>query len=397
MTGKFEKRWEKTFDEMRVLKAEWLITRRCDLVCSYCQIQDSASLQGEELDTDQLIQIVRMFARNWPGAPMVVYGGEPTIRDDLPELIKAGRDYGVKLPIISNSVRVMRDKDYREKLIKSGLENWSVSFDGLTKETVVNSAALLKSKRGLAALLMFRDAYGIRDLVACVTVTKANIELLPNYLKMFTEQGIHGIFTPLHIGDSRYEYGRGDPSYLPSQNQIEDVSVEMYKMVASGNYLCSNDASWFNVWPEHFLKQDWMCYDKGLVTIDADGSLKYCVDIPFRPEDRMYAWDLESPGGRKRFLKVVQKGPPCKGCLWNPAYECIKRSRDPEIGIDEGRNRARHWIDPERFHQLHGGAGRFFVGNPGLEVERDGLVPQEEAIERASGFISQFIQEQEDD
>jgi len=32
--GRFEKRWKKTFDEMQVLKAEWLITRRCDLKCS---------------------------------------------------------------------------------------------------------------------------------------------------------------------------------------------------------------------------------------------------------------------------------------------------------------------------------------------------------------------------
>lgn len=365
--GTFEKRWMKTFDKMQVLKAEWMITRRCDLKCSYCRIVDPSTLQDEELDTLWLIDIVKMFGEQWPGAPMIVYGGEPTIRDDLPELLRAGRDYGVKLPVISNSVRILRDSVYRNKLVDYGLENWSVSFDGFTEAETVDKPSLVKSQRGFQALLVFRDGYGLRDLVACVTVTKRNIESLPKILEIFTREGIHSIFTPLHIGGPQYEYGRGDPKLLPSQEQIDRIAPQMYDMVSSGKYLCSNDAAWFNVWPKHFLKQDWMCNDKGLVTIDADGSLKYCVDIAFRPEDRMFAWELSSQKGQQKFLDIIRKGPPCKGCLWNPAYECIKRARDPSIGIDEGRTRARHFIEPMRVSQLAGDSGRFFDRNPDLK------------------------------
>lgn len=382
--GNFEKRWIKTFDEMQVLKAEWMITRNCSLHCSYCRICDSSTLVGKELSTGELIQTVKMFGELWPGAPMVVYGGEPTERDDLVDLIAAGRKYGVKLPVISNSIRVMRDKEFREALVSAGLDNWSVSLDHVAGGTI-DRQTLVKSKRGLEALLMFRDGYGIRDLVACVTVTRHNVDELPMILQELTFQGVHAIFTPLHVGRVGYEYAGGIAEDLPAQSQIDLVAPRMYEMVKSGHYLCSNDAGWFSVWPEHFLRQDWMCNDKGLVTIDADGSLKYCVDIPFRPEDRMLVHELGSLEGRNRFLEVVQKGPPCQGCLWNPAYECIKRARDPGIGIEEGRKRSRHTVSNERSSSLFGGAGKYFLGNENLrQVQPE--IPVEEAIENAKGY-----------
>lgn len=356
------------FDKMHILKAEWLITRNCDLKCSYCKIRDCSTLGGRpELTTYQLVDVLKMFSQLWPGAPMIVYGGEPTTRDDLPMLLSAGKKYGVKLPVISNSVRVMRDAGYRKKLVDAGLENWSVSFDGLTEDAVVDNASLVKSRRGLQSLLVFRDAYGLRDLVTCITVTKFNIRRLPEYLRFLTKQGIHAIFTPLHVGGEQYEYGQGDPDHLPSQEDILSVSGELSEMVSSNEYLCSNDPEWFDSWPGHFLKQDWMCNDKCLLTIDADGSLRYCVDIPFRDEDRMFAWELKKEEGQQKFLRIIKKGPPCNGCLWNPAYECIRRARCSSIGDDEGRRRSRHEVPKGRLRSLYGEAGRWFGENPTLK------------------------------
>jgi len=358
----------KIHSEMTVLKAEWMVTRKCNLNCSYCNIRRAGSLKGRpELDTESLLRTVKMFGKLWPGAPMVVYGGEPTMRDDLPALLRAGRDCGVKLPVISNSIRVTQDRSYATELVDSGLENWSVSFDAVSREHAVDFASFTKSQLGFKALKMFRDDFGIRDLVACITVTRLNIGALPDMLKLLTSQGVHAIFTPLHIGDARYEYGRGDPRFLPTESAIVGVSGTLREMVGSGNFLCSNDPEWFEAWPTHFLKQDWKCNDKGLVTIDADGSLKYCVDIPFRPEDTMFVWELEEEAGRQRFLEIIGKGPDCSGCLWNPAYECIRRARTPSIGIDEGRKRARHTVSEDHCRKLYGGAGRFFVGNPDLK------------------------------
>jgi len=388
--GTLEKQWEKDFSEMRILKAEWLITRRCNINCGYCRIRDDSTLKDPEMDTEGLVRTVKMFGELWPGAPMVVYGGEPTLRDDLPDLLRAGKEAGVKLPVISNGVRVVKDLDYAKALVEAGLENWSVSLDALTQTGTVDRAAHQKALCGLQSLIMFRDAFGIRDLVACVTVTKHNILRLPRTLSFLTQLGVHGIFTPLHIGGPEYEYGQGSWEDMPSQKDIDMMSTAMYEMVKSGEYLCSNDAEWFETWPKHFLKQDWICNDKGLVTIDADGSLKYCVDIPFRQEDRMHVHELETSEGRKKWLETIQKGPDCKGCLWNPAYECIKRSRDPEIGVEEGRRRSRHCVPDDQAKKLFNGAGRWFKGNPELVPVEPKCSPKD-AILRARNLVADLF------
>lgn len=384
--GRFEKAYAKTFEQMNVLKVEYMITRRCELACDYCKIIDQKSLRGAEMTTEQVLDSVDIIADNWPGAPIIFFGGEPTARDDLPEVIAHCGQRGVKYAVISNSLRVLRDEAYRERLVRAGLSNWSCSLDDLDTEGTVDKHTLVKSNKGLKALMLMRDAYGVRDLVTCITVTKHNIERLPNIIEMLTLEGVWGICTPLQLGGDQYEYSKGNAEDLPTQEQIERMAPLMQQMAESGQYLMHNDPGWFEVWPEHFRRQDWICNDKGLLTVDADGSLKYCVDIAFRDEDRMNVHALRTEEGRQQFLSVVKKGPPCTGCLWDPAYEAIMRARNPGIGTDEGRKRYRHEIDSDRALQLLPDARRWFVDNQYLKP----AVPThriDEVIKRALPLI----------
>lgn len=365
--GRFEKAFEKTFDKMQVLKVEYMTTRECELSCDYCKIIDKKTLRGREQTTEEVFQSIDIIADNWPGAPIIWFGGEPTTRDDLPEIIGHCRDRDVKYAVISNSLRVLRDTEYRERLVANGLSNWSGSLDDLVSDGTVDKHTLVKSNQGLKAMMMFRDAYGVRDLVVCMTITKHNIERMPAILEMLTKEGIWGICTPLQIGGPEYEYSKGNFEDLPSQEQIEKVAPILQKMAESGRYLMHNDPGWFEVWPEHFRKQDWICNDKGLLTVDADGKLKYCVDIDFRDGDAMNVLELATEEGRQRYLKAITKGPPCTGCLWDPAYEAIMRARNPGIGVEEGRKRYRHEIDAERSRQLLPEARKWFIENRYLQ------------------------------
>lgn len=357
-------------EEVPILKVEFLLTRKCSLSCDYCLIRDSSSLQGSEMEFGSIIEMLKIVANNWPGAPVILFGGEPTERDDLPNIIRVADAMKIKTVVISNSRRVLRDKPYRERLIDAGLENWSTSFDSLEATQVVDRSCLMKSQAGFEALKMFRDEYGLRDLVTCVTVTRYNIEALPDIVTKLTGEGIWSIFTPLQIGGPGYEYSRGNEDHLPSLAQIRRIAPWMKRLALSGNYLMHNDPEWFDTWEEEFHTQSWRCNDKALLTVDADGYLRYCVDIPFRPEDRMHVLELTSKIGRQRFAKVVSKGPPCAGCLWDPAYEAIQRARNPDIGVEEGRRRYRHEIPEERRQRLILPAQKWFKGNPYLRPVR---------------------------
>lgn len=357
-------------EEVPILKVEYLLTRKCSLSCDYCLIRDSSSLHGKEMEFDLIVEMLKIVANNWPGAPVVLFGGEPTERDDLPNIIRVADAMKIKTVVISNSRRVLRDKNYRERLIDAGLENWSTSFDSLEAAQVVDRSCLVKSEFGFTALKMFRDDYGLRDLVTCVTVTRHNIDYLPEIVTMLTAEGIWSIFTPLQVGGQGYEYSQGSVSSLPRIDQIERIAPWMKRLALSGHYLMHNDPDWFDTWPEQFLDQTWRCNDKALLTVDADGYLRYCVDIPFREEDRMHVLELASKMGRNRFARVIAKGPPCTGCLWDPAYEAIKRARSPDVGVEEGRRRYRHEIPEDRRRKLILPAQKWFKGNPYLRPVR---------------------------
>ena len=59
-------------------------------------------------------------------------GGEPTVRDDLPEIVKLGKDMGVvHLQVNTNGIRIADDIEYLRALKDAGLDLIYLQFDGL--------------------------------------------------------------------------------------------------------------------------------------------------------------------------------------------------------------------------------------------------------------------------
>jgi hypothetical protein len=65
--------------------------------------------------------------------PMVnLFGGEPTVRDDMFDIIEIGRSYGLDMHITTNGLR-LADEDYCRKLCQAGI-GLRLSFDGRSRE-----------------------------------------------------------------------------------------------------------------------------------------------------------------------------------------------------------------------------------------------------------------------
>jgi len=346
--------------DLRVLKVEYLATRKCRLNCSYCKITDDSSLKGTELTLQEVQEMIDLIGWHWPGAPLIIFGGEPTMREDLPEIIEYAKSCGVKTAVISNSLKVTVNVEYRERLVSAGLDNWSISYDGDGRDLSETDPNLtIKSGAGLTALKMFRDQYGIRDLVACITVTKHNITSLPEIVEMLTKEGIWSICTPLQIGGEGYDYSSGDRGNLPLVEHIHSISMEMQAMAESGKYLMHNEAAWFAAWDDNFILQDWQCHDKSVLTVDADGLLRWCVEKAL-PE-RFSIFDLETEEHLEGYADLLGDTiPDCDGCFWDPAYESIKRGLDSTLTDVEGRQSYRHELTSEEVSKLLPEAQQWF-------------------------------------
>ena len=344
--------------ESNILKVEWLLTRKCNLKCSYCQIRRPCSLQGMELSEQEVYEGVRVINRLFPEVPIIFFGGEPTVLDWLPSLIAFCESLKVKYAVISNGVRVVADRNYFERLVKAGISNWSVSVDSLRSLSGLSDVSTdseVKTYSGIRSLRMFREA-GVKDLVACITVTNKNIRDIPQIVRVLSSEGVWGITTPLQRGGMDREYSAFSPE-LECDNPEEylDVARELKEMALSGKYLMHNSPEFYDWWGRYFHARDWVCETKNALTIDADGSLKRCVDQK-GGLDRYSILNLDVE--LEDYLDSVSKPHGCDGCFWDPAFETSLRAKtwDRESAVKSFR----HELTPEQNSNLLPEVKRWF-------------------------------------
>lgn len=109
------------------------VTRSCNLRCTYCfaqggEHQDMPSTESLKRDIERITELA--------GDPMLqLAGGEPTLRDDLPELIRFAKEAGCSYTQVNtNGIRLAEDEAYVEALAKAGLDIVFLQFDGADDE-----------------------------------------------------------------------------------------------------------------------------------------------------------------------------------------------------------------------------------------------------------------------
>lgn len=114
------------------------VTERCNLNCTYCFADNSGK-------PDKSVEELKAQMRDFvvPGKTLVqLSGGEPTVRDDLPDIVRAAKELGCKyVQLNSNGIRLAEDEDYVRRLAEAGLSFVFMQFDG------TNDAVYMKLRR----------------------------------------------------------------------------------------------------------------------------------------------------------------------------------------------------------------------------------------------------------
>ncbi|TET15371.1 MAG: radical SAM protein, partial [Dehalococcoidia bacterium] len=96
------------------------LTNRCNLRCPVCFARAGEQDHNSDLSIEQIRSILEYTQEN--NYPLRVRGvgnsgGEPTLRDDLPEIIEMERELGFDyIVVMTNGVRLAEDLDYFKKL-----------------------------------------------------------------------------------------------------------------------------------------------------------------------------------------------------------------------------------------------------------------------------------------
>jgi Fe-coproporphyrin III synthase len=163
----------------------WNCTRACNLRCAHCYSRSDCRAHDRELSTDEGYRLLDALAAF--GVPVVLFsGGEPMLRDDLPDLIRHARAAGMRAVISTNGTLITPEK---AALLKElDLSYVGVSLDGTEG---VNDAfrgvegAYARALAGIRACKAAGLKVGLR-----FTVNRRNVDEIPAMFRLIGEEGI---------------------------------------------------------------------------------------------------------------------------------------------------------------------------------------------------------------
>lgn len=151
------------------------VTNRCNMTCPICFAYAGAANYVYEPSYDQIVAMIRNLRNNKPWAcnALQFSGGEPTLRNDLSDLIREAKKAGIThVEVNSNGLRLAEDIEYFRTLREAGMDTLYLQFDGLREE-------IYKKLRGRADLVPIKEKVvknareiGLKSIVLVVTLAK---------------------------------------------------------------------------------------------------------------------------------------------------------------------------------------------------------------------------------
>lgn len=99
------------------------VTYKCNMQCPFCF--DTA------VDEPDVGYIIRR-AKDWGNGNILLYGGEPTLREDLPEIVRNLKDIRLGVTLLTNGL--ILDDNLAKKLDDAGLDGILLQIDALDDE-----------------------------------------------------------------------------------------------------------------------------------------------------------------------------------------------------------------------------------------------------------------------
>ncbi|TNE79024.1 MAG: pyrroloquinoline quinone biosynthesis protein PqqE [Gammaproteobacteria bacterium] len=297
----------------------WLLaelTYRCPLQCPYCSNPLDFSSADQELTTEQWVDVLRQ-GRTMGAAQLGFSGGEPLVRQDLPELISEARHLGYYSNLITSGLGLNADKV--EAFAEAGLDHIQVSFQASDPE--LNNAVAGSRKAFDQKLAMARAVKEAGyPMVLNFVIHRHNIHQMNDIIALCDKLGADYV----ELATCQY-YGwafKNREGLMPSRAQLEKAEAEVNayraRLLDAGSAM-----KLIFVTPDYYEERPKACmngWGSLFLTVAPDGTALPChsarilpIDFPNVTEMSMKDIWYNSPGFN-HYRGDSWMPEPCRSC-----------------------------------------------------------------------------------
>ncbi len=177
---------------------QFYVTARCNLTCQQCNII-YANSDVRECTLDEIKRIADNFARMGV-AVVLLTGGEPFTRQDLPEIIRAFSERGVHVRMQTNGLAT---DEQIQAAIAAGGRDISISLDSLWpgNQDAINGGFARSwhdALRAIAAFTQHLPKEGSFGALGCV-IQRENLAEIEDVIRFGTEISWFTSLVPIHV------------------------------------------------------------------------------------------------------------------------------------------------------------------------------------------------------
>ncbi|MEM2254059.1 MAG: radical SAM protein [Candidatus Bathyarchaeia archaeon] len=220
------------------------VTNRCNLTCPVCFASANeryvydASIDAVE---NMLKTVLRYECKNT--VPTVqISGGEPTIRDDLPEIVDTAKKLGIEhIMVNTNGIRIAKDKKFLRCLKESGVNVIYLQFDGVTDDVYLKLRGINLMDVKVKAIKNCAEL-GIGVVLVPTVVKDINFHQIGDMITFAkrwvpTVRGVH--FQPIsYFG--RYPYQPNNDSRITIPDMLNAIEKQTNEEIRASNFVPIN-------------------------------------------------------------------------------------------------------------------------------------------------------------
>ena len=308
---------------------QFYITARCNLTCQQCNIR-YANADVRECTLEEIKRIAENFAIM--GVAMVLLtGGEPFVRADLPEIIREFESRGVHVRMQTNG---LASKEAIHKVVEYGGNDISISLDSLRPPTQdkINGGFAKSWHRALETMSYFSQYLPKKNSFAslgCV-LQRDNLNDIEDVIKFGTKISWYTSLVPIHVSNTFHPLGfrTYDQSlrFKPSEFSKVDKVVERVRTMRDEGYLLYDSDQYLDD-IKKFVRNEpttWRSKNNGVCdspnlyfAVLPNGDFAPCCDWRIAKAVHTYAKDFPSVYHDSIFRKDVYAiTSACSGCMY---------------------------------------------------------------------------------